>query len=158
MFTTIVSGGQSGADHAGLVSGNHLKIPTGGQMPNGFLTHDGPKPSYAKLFGMTESSSASYRPRTEHNVKFSDGTLIVGNIHSPGSLTTRNCCGRMDRPMFHVNYPHIPLDFAVIQLVNWLEDNHIRILNVAGNREHIRPGIYTFTFNLLTRAYRGQYE
>jgi len=37
----VISGGQTGADQAGLVAAARFAIPTGGWMPHGFETAEG---------------------------------------------------------------------------------------------------------------------
>ena len=50
----IISGGQTGADQAGWRAARACGIPTGGAMPKGFLTEDGPRPEFAGLYGARE--------------------------------------------------------------------------------------------------------
>jgi len=61
----IVSGGQTGADIAGLRAARALDIPTTGFMPKGWTTERGPKPEYAQKFGLLEWTSLTIR--TEHD-------------------------------------------------------------------------------------------
>lgn len=79
MLEKIVTGGQSGADLAGWYAAKAHGIPTGGAMPRGFLTEDGPRPDYAELFGAVELPTDSYRARTVRDVADSDGTLWFGD-------------------------------------------------------------------------------
>ena len=83
----IRSGGQTGADQGALCAGHLLDIPTGGWAPLGWRTDDGPEPGLA-AFGLVEAGSADYPTRTHLNVRDSDGTLIFGDIDSPGSKLT----------------------------------------------------------------------
>ena len=68
MVEKIISGGQSGADRAGRRAAKAYGITTGGAMPKGFLTEDGPRPDYAELYGAVELPPASYPERTRRNV------------------------------------------------------------------------------------------
>ena len=63
MSLKIISGGQSGADQAGWRAARRLGLPTGGWMPRGFLTEDGPRPEFAREHGAV-ASTAMVSPST----------------------------------------------------------------------------------------------
>ena len=69
----IVSGGQTGADRAGLDFAIAHGIPHGGWCPKGRKAEDGTIP---ERYGLSETSRADYLQRTEANVRESDGTVI----------------------------------------------------------------------------------
>jgi hypothetical protein len=54
MCPKLISGFQTGADIGGAETARRFGIPTEGVMPKGFKTLDGPRPEYAKLYGVTE--------------------------------------------------------------------------------------------------------
>ena len=139
----IISGGQTGADRGGLLVGKILGIPTGGTAPQGWITEQGPYPALGHTYGLVEGPPG-YPERTRLNVVDSDGTLIVGNIHSPGSQMTLSTCIAEGKP--HIVNPVAPL------LVAWLTAHDIKILNVAGNRESKNPGIREQVILLLQEA------
>jgi Circularly permutated YpsA SLOG family len=89
MLERVISGGQTGADQAGWRAAG---IPTGGWMPLGFLTEDGPRPEFAELYGAVETSSAAYPPRNRMNAQAGDGTLWLGDVGSLGARTTLAAC------------------------------------------------------------------
>ena len=132
MLKKIISGGQTGADRAGLEVAKELGIATGGVAPKGYLTENGPDPSLAD-FGLIEDGSEDYVIRTMRNVKMSDGTVIFGDMKSSGSLTTKLFCEKMKNP-FLVNPEGS-------DLMDWILSNKIETLNVAGNRASKNPGI-----------------
>lgn len=140
MIKKIISGGQTGADQGGLLAGKALGIETGGTMPRGFRTENGLWPFAEKEYGMQTTSSFDYTPRTEINVLGSDGTIVFGNLNSPGSRLTIRLCTKHNRPCFTLpdldNLPDFIADFQ-----DWVKENNIEILNVAGNRESKSPGI-----------------
>lgn len=71
----------------------------------------------------------------------SDGTLVFGDITSPGGRLTRNYCIRAARPYYHASWaPGKALPDAAAFL-RWLQDHRVSVLNVAGNREESAPGI-----------------
>lgn len=142
MIKKIISGGQTGADIGALRAAKSLGLATGGYMPHGFLTELGPKPDWAETFGLEEHSSSRYAPRTQNNVLASDGTLIIGKP-SAGSALTRHYCENYAKPLFQVRWT---IEQGFTQLASpafaqWLSDNKIQTLNVAGNRESINPFI-----------------
>lgn len=142
--TKIISGGQTGADQAGLYAAKQLGLATGGWAPKGWRTETGSNPSL-KDFGLIQASSEHYPYRTRFNVADSDGTVIFGDVESSGSKLTIGCCRIEDRP-FIVNP-------TADELQQWCEDNNIETLNVAGNRESANPGIYARVFAVLLAAF-----
>jgi hypothetical protein len=157
MLTKIISGGQTGADQGGLAAGLTLGIPTGGWAPRSWRTERGPMPELA-TFGLQEHSTASYKDRTLRNVVEADGTLIFGDIRSTGSGLTVYYCKQMFRPYFAVAWaPGEPVPdpggFDV-----WLEENDVRVLNVAGNRASKASGIAVAVHDYLVAALQPALE
>ena len=131
----IVSGGQTGVDRAALDVALELGIPCGGWCPKGRRAEDGLIP---EAYPLNESPTANYAERTALNVKDSDGTLILsrGPLRG-GTALTKTFAERYRRP-----YLVVELRDATPQLIHeWLSENSIRILNVAGPRETSQPGI-----------------
>lgn len=144
MITKIISGAQTGADQGALFAAEDLALVTGGWMPKGYRTDAGPRPDLAKRFDLLEHSSGLYPPRTIANVMGSDGTIIFGNPRSTGCSLTRLYAIKNNKPLYTKLWPSIHhLDEPDAALLQWIRDNDIRTLNVAGNRERTRPGIFT---------------
>jgi putative molybdenum carrier protein len=95
MIERILSGGQTGADQAGWRAARSAGIPTGGWMPSGFLTEDGPRPEFAELYGAVETVSGGYRRRTEANVCDRDATVILRTLEK-SHLCDRGTIARGD--------------------------------------------------------------
>jgi len=81
----VISGGQTGADFAGLMAAKNCGIPTGGTAPKGYRIcnpdgSDGENPDL-KQFGLIEHESLEYKPRAIKNVQDSDETIWFGCIH-----------------------------------------------------------------------------
>lgn len=143
----IISGGQSGADLAALDAAIFLGIPHGGWLPRGRKTERGPLPARYRL---SELDSGKYRDRTRKNILDSDGTLIIANAPlSGGSALTEALTIRYDRPCLIVNLSVIEKNRAVGLICKWINDNRIRVLNVAGPRASGDPDIYRDVFALL---------
>jgi hypothetical protein len=74
----VVSGGQTGVDQAAWRAARRCDLATGGRMPKGFLTEDGPRPDFAALYDAREDESPESAARTGANVLDADATLWVG--------------------------------------------------------------------------------
>jgi hypothetical protein len=149
----VVSGAQTGADQAGLFVAKKFGYETGGWIPKGFITSDGPRPDFKQEYGIKEHTSDSYVPRTYANARDSDGTIrIAGNLSSRGEICTLNAIKQFKKPRFDVKLnsknPPTPEDF-----VAWLDENNIETLNVAGNTESTYPGTFKEASDFLTRAF-----
>jgi hypothetical protein len=139
MLAKIISGGQTGADQAAWRAAKAYAIPTGGWMPKGFLTEDGPRPDFAELYGALEMATASYSARTHQNVRDSHGTFWFGTMNTAGAEATIAACDQLGRPrlLFLPGQEFCPAASAA-----WLHSYpHITLLNIAGNRESNAPGI-----------------
>ncbi len=134
----LISGGQCGADAAGLKAAAGFGFETGGWIPKGWLTENGPKPSLA-IFGLKEHSSSKYPSRTYANVKDSDGTIrFAANFQSPGEICTLKAINQYNKLHIDVNL-NDPI--SPIEVAEWIKNNKITVLNVAGNRESTNPAL-----------------
>lgn len=133
--TKIISGGQTGIDRLGLEVGKELGLETGGTTTPGYYTENGRDESL-KDFGVTEISPELqagrkgrefYLPRTEQNVLNSDGTVYFSTDEdSAGRIATQRFAKQHNKPFL--------LNPTSQELAQWLVDNKIDTLNVAGNR------------------------
>ncbi len=136
----IISGGQTGADIAGLEVAKRSGFETGGMMPFGYKALDGCHPEYRELYGVTYHKSSSYVPRTRANVRDSDGTIrLAYNFSSKGEVCTLTAIHDYKKPHFDVDLSNPP---PVSEAVAWLEENEIEVLNVAGNAEQTAEGTH----------------
>lgn len=143
------SGGQTGVDVAALRAARRAGLETGGTMPRGWRTLDGPRPGYAVEFGLVQHPfSSAYPPRTLANVLAADATLrIAADLGSPGELTTwaaivrarsRHLDVRLERV---VGLPTFSPDREAEEVARWIVEHRVATLNVAGNSERTTPGI-----------------
>jgi hypothetical protein len=139
----IISGGQTGADRAGLDAARDLGIATGGWAPKGYRTENGPDESLAG-FGLKEHDSFGYQARTLANVLEADGTVVFGLTDSVGSRLTIGMCTRHSKPCL--------LNPTTSGLQHWLDHWRIKTLNVAGNRASVNPSVYAQTYDTLMEA------
>lgn len=150
----IISGGQTGADVAGLIAAKNCGIKTGGCAPKGYRTENGRNSDLIRLFDLHESTSSKYPPRTAENVGKSDATLIFSNGDSRGSKLTKNLCIEKKKKFLFLD-PFIFSDEEIVNFINSLSKEKGRkiILNIAGNRESVTPGIEELVRTNLERAF-----
>lgn len=151
----VISGGQCGADEAGLAAAHDMNVATGGVAPAGFLTYFGPKPILGEKYGLVEHASAKYAPRTQENVRASHGTLIIAsNPGSPGCRLTAETARKLGRPcklvQLEEDYTNQWLMDQAREITSWLIENRISVLNVAGNRDKFGNLHYHATHKLLS--------
>jgi len=155
MIHTIISGGQYGADQAGLRVAIDLGLKTGGMVPKGWKTKFGPRPQLQKLGLIEHPSSVSYVPRTKWNVKHSDATIrFAFNYNSAGEICTYKAIKQYNKPYFDIDLNDVISgeNLYMIDVVQFLIDNHVEVLNIAGNvgkNKKDANRIYTLTRNLL---------
>lgn len=138
--TKIISGGQTGVDTIGLQVAKELGIETGGKAPKGFLREGGYDKEDIASYGLEEITDEEqadytkrtgkkdpYTGRTELNVRNSDGTVYF-NVGSDtaGLIATRRSAKEWNKPF--IENP------TAEELRQWIKDNNIKTLNVAGNR------------------------
>ena len=130
----IISGGQTGVDLLGLEVAKLLGLETGGTAPPGFQTSDGSNLELRDIYNLKEISEELqkgqtgrkfYNPRTEQNVKNSDGTILFGNTKSVGSKLTIKIAESLGKPL--IENPSIE------QVKQFLKGKSV--INIAGNRK-----------------------
>jgi len=137
MIKKIISGGQTGVDRAALDVALELGIPCGGWCPSGRKAEDGAIPAH---YPLQELPSRGYRNRTKWNVRESDGTLVLFQDQlAGGSAFTAELARKHAKPCYAVDLsaPTDPRD-----VTEWIKQNNIGVLNVAGSREGRAPGIH----------------
>ena len=150
MIEKIISGGQTGADEAGLHAAFELGIKTGGSAPKGWrITHpdgtDGSNPQLGSVFGLVEHTHRNYQKRTIQNVLDSDGTALFGYTDSPGAKLALRTCIEHRKPYI--------INPSSQKLADWVNNYTIKILNVAGNRQSdLNPDIYQNTYQVVYNA------
>lgn len=137
MIEKIISGGQDGADVAGLRAAVRLGIPTGGWMPAGYRTARGGRPEYAELYGVRCTATEDYPARTALNVMEADATVrFAWDWKSRGERVTLRAIRKHGKPYTDITIRRQEdgaTDFNRLpsELRYWLRD--VQVLNVAGN-------------------------
>ena len=149
MLEKVISGGQTGADRAGLDAAMEAGIAVGGCCPKGRLAEDGPVPD---RYTLTELKSASYPERTERNVKDSDGTLVLnmGKL-TGGTKKTVEFADKHGKPCLVVQLDQPWQPDAV---ASWIQQGGIKVLNIAGPRESKCPGLHDQAFEYLRQLFQ----
>jgi len=165
MLERIITGGQTGADQAGWRAASACGIATGGWMPMGFRTEGRPlddgsigpdelHPEFAEQYGAQELESLEYRQRTRANVRMADAVAWFGKTDTRGGRLTLGLARIVGTPTFVVGRAEDGRwTDSPQRLVEWLRDNAVGTLLVAGNRESHEPGIGGWVEAYLLRAF-----
>jgi len=138
MLRKIISGGQNGADQAGLRVAKEFQVETGGWIPAAWRTLDGPRPDLGTDYGLICHSSDGYVPRTLANARDSDATVrLAYDFGSKGEICTLNGIKKHKKKYFDIDLSNPP---PPEEMANWLCENNISVLNVAGNSESTFAG------------------
>ncbi|RUL85381.1 YpsA SLOG family protein [Tautonia sociabilis] len=154
MLRKVITGGQTGVDQAAWRAALAAGLSTGGAMPRGFRTEDGPRPEFAARFGAVAIASEDVDDRTRANVAAADATLIFADDRSgPGTLLTVSEARSSGKPMLVV--PPDPGDDPGMpgRIASWLLSQAVRVVNVGGDRESTRPGIGDRVERVLSAAF-----
>ena len=148
----IVSGGQTGVDRAALDAALSLEIPHGGWCPKGRRAEDG---RISRTYLLVESEARDYTVRTEQNVIDSDATLILFRDKvTGGTRLTQHLASKHGRPQMRIDLQQAnsqqQLEIAKTSIANWLAEQPVEVLNIAGPRESSNPGIHRQAMDFLT--------
>jgi hypothetical protein len=133
----IISGGQTGVDRAALDCALEQGVDCGGFCPKGRKAEDG---ILSYRYPLNETTSTQYPVRTRRNIMDSDGTIILHlEKMDAGTLLTQRLCKKEHKPLWIQNL-NFPIDKK--EFIYWLVLNKIQVLNFAGPRESISPGVY----------------
>jgi hypothetical protein len=115
-----------------------------GFCPKGRKSEDGIIPG---KYPLTETKTDQYPERTELNVKTSDATLVLIDREADrGTTLTISLCKLHCKPWIVVD---LSIENKEPHLLQWIRENKINVLNVAGSRENFSPGIGKKTYKFL---------
>ena len=166
MLKKVISGAQTGADRAGLIAAKASGLQTGGFVCKNNKTELGYEPELIPLYGLTELNTFDYPKRTLANVNAADATWIFyrGPLEK-GSLLTKTYCEKLgkDHIIHNIHNIHNIYDgksdtMHIDAFVQFLNERNIKVLNIAGNRESIAPGIQEYVTELLTKVFKNEKE
>lgn len=182
MIERVISGGQTGADQAGLRAAQACGIPTGGYAPRGWLTEAGSAPGLGR-YGLVECpepkfecpdgmplwqwNAILYTARTKRNAEWADTTVWFGDLSSRGALATWRAFQRKGDDRSKIP-PPLYADGGWTVVTPQDDDFHLppanlayglrrrgsTIVNIAGNRESKSPGIGAWVESYLVEVFR----
>jgi Circularly permutated YpsA SLOG family len=138
MLDGIISGGQSGAEHAARRAAVACGIPIGGCTSAGSTREGGPPLEIPRRHEAAAMLPETGPTPTELNVRGADATLWFGDTTTAAAQATVGACHRLGRPCMPI-YP--AAKFQPSHVTTWITENGVRTLNVAGNCEEEEPGI-----------------
>jgi hypothetical protein len=143
----IISGGQTGVDRAALDVALKHGIESGGWCPTGRLDESGRIPD---RYPLRELKSGDFTERTLQNVKDCDGSVIIypGEL-SGGTEQTVKFCVEQRRPHELIDASKVSIEKAVQLIANFVRENKINTLNVAGPRQSEWPEGYGYALRVL---------
>ena len=145
----IISGGQTGVDRGALDAAMASNTPCGGWCPKQRQAEDGRIP---ERYPLSEMVSSEYKQRTLRNVLGSDGTLLIyfGELEG-GTKLTVFYCRQQRKPCKLINAHEISTEQGADLIDNFILEEKIKVLNVAGPRASREPQAHDYTFQVLTR-------
>lgn len=157
----IISGGQTGADREGLDAAIVMGLPHGGWCTKFRRAEDGPIPA---SYNLIELDNPSYPARTKRNVQACNIAIVWFTRYSAGTNLTERYCIENKKPYILVDLsrPTPYVDFNGVELcqstyadyrdpiastIGRMHDKAGNlVINVAGNRESVSPGIYNHVY------------
>jgi hypothetical protein len=114
-----------------------LRLAIGGGCAQGHRAEDGVIPD---RYPLVETPERNYETRTRCNVEDADGTPIPNQgALDGGTASTADHALKVGKPCSIVTLEE-GIDWAAFR--DWLDENRIAVLNVAGPRKRQRPGVY----------------
>jgi len=140
----VISGGQTGADRAGLDAAIRAGVPVGGYCPSGRKSEDGVIPDSYPL----EEVQGGYRQRTRRNVELADGTVIFyDRMPTGGTALTIAFCLRLKKPFKLIDRDLVTASQAARAIRQFVAEHNVACLNVAGPREGGCLGIHDYVLD-----------
>ena len=158
----VISGAQTGVDQGALLFASRNGLLYGGFVPKGFKMEDGAiidEEITTILREMIELKSSRYAVRTRKNVEAATATLLVSVNGKMGRGTelTKKICVEISKPYFVVDFMNRAGEFSfpdvALDIDNWVVDNDVTTLNVAGSRESKNAGIQKATYDFLVQLW-----
>ena len=142
----IISGGQTGADSAGLDWAIANNVSHGGWCPMGRRSEDG---RISGDYVLAETPTKAYLQRTEWNVRDSDATLIftMDDKLDGGSKRTADFAAKLKKPWLHFR-PGVHPKF----IARFLAQHKVAVLNIAGRRASVAPEVHRFVTDSLSAS------
>jgi len=122
-------------------------IQSGGWCPAGRLDEFGKIPN---RYPVQELPGAGFTERTCENVKDSEGTVVIYVRElCGGTEQTARFCVDLQRPYLLIDAPGTSVEDGANMIAQFVGDNEITVLNVAGPRQSEWPEGYEYASRLL---------
>lgn len=151
MIEKIISNGQPGVGRAALDAAMKLGIAHGGSispggMAEGALSSDPLDPR--------EITAQSHPERTKNHIRESCGTLILtcGDALEQVEFIIK-IATRFSKPNLHVDLKTLTAFTAATRVNDWIVDNDIKVLNVAGPGAPHNPALYQAALDLIQAVF-----
>ena len=149
----IISGGQTGVDRGALDACLEQEFPCGGWCPKGRIAEDG---IIEEKYPLQETDKTDYASRTRKNVADSDGTLILFHENiAGGTKLTLELALNYNKPLLTISDKEKGNN--IIDILNWIVENNIVILNVAGPRKSEWETGYQFARKLIANIIKTRF-
>ncbi len=147
--TTLLSGGQAGAERAVLDWAIENQVEHGGWCPQGRRAEDG---IISPVYELRETRTRNYAEATERNIRDSDATLIltIARKLSGALKNTIDTAKRARKPTLHLS-KNVPIAENARRLQEFIVDEGISRLHVTGSRSSDEAGIEEFVTSLFTQ-------
>jgi len=149
----VISGGQTGVDRAALDAAISNSIEHGGWCPRGRLAEN--NAVIPDKYHLNETITDQVNERTQLNIRDADATLIIlpdkNHIIKDGTQFTMDEIKRQGKCFLMIYLDNNSDNAGAI--LEWIQNNNINVLNVAGPRESNAPGIYQQSFELLNGVF-----
>ena len=150
MIEKLITGGQAGAEQEAWAAARRAGIATGGYMPRGFATEDGPNPRLGALYGAIEFPLDD-ATRARANLRRADALLWLGDPLTDDGRAAIEACRALGKPFLTAQPGLTP----VSDVVSWLIVFEVKTLVVAGSPASRAPGLGPGAGPFLDRVLAG---
>jgi hypothetical protein len=151
MLKKIISSGETGAARGALDAAIRLDIPHGGWTIRGRAAEDILLPAEYRL---EEIAGDRWIDAERQNIFDADGTLILSHGRMSRRIgTIRDMAESLTRPWLHSDLKVTGAFEVALTLNEWVIENGVSILNVAGSRASSDPKLQRATSDLLEAFY-----
>ena len=136
MIEKIVTGGQAGAEQEAWSAARRAGIATGGYMPRGFATEDGPRPRLGMLYGAIEFPLDD-ATRARANLRRADALLWLGDPLSDDGRAAIDACRELAKPFLAAE----PGLSSPSDVVSWMIVFEVKTLVIAASPASRAPDL-----------------